>query len=222
VLSEEISSESSSMPSLESRLLLVTDRHQTNGRSLISTLQGILAVATPAIQLRERDLSTNNLLMLAREVHTVTTNRKSQLVVNDRIDVALSLDAVGVHLRSNSLPVTVARRLLGPHRLLGVSAHSMNEAMRAEGEGANYVVLGPVYDTPSKHIFGSPLGLSKLEEICRVVHVPVIGIGGITVDRARDVRRAGAFGVAVITAVFGADDVKAATRALLDALAVVS
>ncbi|HKE62310.1 MAG TPA: thiamine phosphate synthase, partial [Nitrospira sp.] len=140
----------------------------------------------------------------------------------DRIDVALSLEEVGVHLRSNSMPVTVARRLLGPRRLLGVSAHSMDEVLRAEGEGADYVVLGPVYDTPSKQAFGSPLGLSKLEETCRIAHVPIIGIGGITVDRARDVRCAGAFGVAVITAILGADDVKHATRALLDVLATVS
>lgn len=210
------------MPSLHSRLLLVTDRQQTKGRSLISILQGVLNVGSPAIQLRERDLSAKDLLELAREVKVLTSQRDSQLVVNDRIDVALSLEEVGVHLRSNSMPVTVARRLLGPRRLLGVSAHSMDEVVRAEGEGADYVVLGPVYDTPSKQAFGSPLGLSKLEEICRLVHVPIIGIGGITVDRARDVRRAGAFGVAVITAILGADDVKHATRALLDVLATVS
>jgi len=210
------------MPSLHSRLLLVTDRHQAKGRSLISILQAVLNVGSPAIQLRERDLSANDLLELAREVKVLTSQRDSQLVVNDRIDVALSLEEVGVHLRGNSMPVTVARRLLGPRRLLGVSAHSMDEVVRAEGEGADYVVLGPVYDTPSKQAFGSPLGLSKLEEICRLVHVPIIGIGGITVDRARDVRRAGAFGVAVITAILGADDVKHATRALLDVLATVS
>ncbi|HKC96231.1 MAG TPA: thiamine phosphate synthase [Nitrospira sp.] len=210
------------MPSLHSRLLLVTDRQQTKGRSLISILQGVLNVGSPAIQLRERDLSAKDLLELAREVKVLTSQRDSQLVVNDRIDVALSLEEVGVHLRSNSMPVTVARRLLGPRRLLGVSAHSMDEVVRAEGEGADYVVLGPVYDTPSKQAFGSPLGLSKLEEICRLVHVPIIGIGGITVDRARDVRRAGAFGVAVITAILGADDVKHTTRALLDVLATVS
>jgi len=210
------------MPSLHSRLLLVTDRHQTKGRSLISILQAVLNVGSPAIQLRERDLSANELLELAREVKALTSQRDSQLVVNDRIDVALSLEEVGVHLRSNSMPVTVARRLLGPRRLLGVSAHSMDEVLRAEGEGADYVVLGPVYDTPSKQAFGSPLGLSKLEETCQVAHVPIVGIGGITVDRARDVRRAGAFGVAVITAILGADDVKHATRALLDVLATVS
>lgn len=210
------------MPRLESRLLLVSDRHQTHGRSLVSILQGVLTVGTPAIQLRERDLSAKDLLALARNVQTFTTERGSQLVVNDRIDVALSLDGVGVHLRSNSLPVAVARRLLGPRRLLGVSAHSMDEAVQAEANGADYVVFGPLYETPSKQAFGPPLGLSKLEAVCRVVHVPIIGIGGVTVDRARDVRRAGAFGVAVITAILGAEDIKAATRALLDAVASVS
>lgn len=206
------------MPSLKSRVLVVTDRHQTNGRPLVSILQAVLTAGAPAIQLRERDLPAKDLLALARDVQRFTTPRGSQLVVNDRIDVALSLEEVGVHLRSDSVPVAVARRLLGPQRLLGVSAHSREEAMHAEGEGADYVVLGPLYDTPSKQPFGPPLGLSTLEETCRTVHVPIIGIGGVTVDRARDVRRAGAFGVAVITAILGADDVNAAMRALLDAV----
>ena len=210
------------MPHLESRLLVVTDRHQTNGRSLLLILQQILTVGTPTIQLRERDLSAKELLAFARDVKTITTPPDSQLVVNDRIDVALSLEGVGVHLRSNSLPVTVARRLLGPKRLLGVSAHSMDEAVQAEANGADYVVLGPVYSTPSKQSFGPPLGLSTLTAVCRAVRVPIIGIGGVTIDRARDVRRAGAFGVAVITAILGAEDVKAATRALLDATGSVS
>ncbi|HEV2173745.1 MAG TPA: thiamine phosphate synthase, partial [Nitrospira sp.] len=149
------------MPQLESRLLVVTDRHQTNGRSLLSILQQVLTVGAPAIQLRERDLSAKDLLTLTRAVQPFTTQRGSQLLVNDRIDVALSLDGVGVHLRSNSLPAAVARRLLGPQRLLGASAHSMDEAVRAEANGADYVVLGPVYETPSKQVFGPPLGLSK-------------------------------------------------------------
>ena len=210
------------MPQLKSRLLVVTDRRQTKGRSLIAILQGILTAGTPVIQLRERDLSAKDLLALAREVQTLITACDGQLVVNDRIDIALALDGVGVQLRSNSLPVAAARRMLGPHRLLGVSAHSMDEAMHAEAGGADYVVLGPLYETPSKLAFGPPLGLAKLEEVCRAVQVPIIGIGGVTVDRAGDVRRAGAFGVAVITAILGAEDVKAATRALVDAVGSVS
>lgn len=210
------------MPRLTSRLLLVTDRHQTKGRPLETILEKVLTVGSPAIQLRERDLAPKDLLALARTIRTLTSRRGSQLVINDRIDVALVLDGVGVHLRSNSLPVSVARRLLGEQRLIGVSAHSVDEAVQAESQGADYVILGPVYDTPSKRAFGPPLGLERVEEVCRCVRIPVIGIGGVTPARARDVRRAGAFGVAAITAILGAADVEAAAREMLDALSSVS
>jgi thiamine-phosphate pyrophosphorylase len=206
------------MPSLGSRLLLVTDRHQTQGRPLLSVLSDALKAGVPSIQLRERDLSAKDLLALAGAVQQLGAPHHSQLVVNDRIDVALSLEGVGVHLRSNSLPVSVARRLLGRQRLLGVSVHLVSEAMQAETDGADYVVLGPIYETPSKQAFGPPLGLRTLEEAVRAVAVPVIGIGGVTAVRAREMRRAGAFGAAVIAAVLAAEDVEAATRALLDAV----
>jgi thiamine-phosphate pyrophosphorylase len=159
------------------------------------------------------------LLALADQIGQLAGPRGSQLLINDRIDVALSMTEAGVHLRSDSLPVSVARRLVGVDRLLGVSAHSVSEAMQAEAEGADYVVFGPIYETPSKHMYGRPLGLSKLEEAARAVRVPLVGIGGVTAARARDMRAAGAFGVAVISAVLGAEDAEAATRALLDALA---
>jgi len=206
------------MPQLESRLLVVTDRRQTNGRPLLSVLQHVMAAGPVAIQLRERDLPVRNVLSLARAVRAVTAARGSQLLINDRIDVALALDGVGVHLRSDSLPVDVARRLIGPNRLLGISVHSIDEAVEAERQGADYVVLGPIYDTPSKRSFGPPLGLSVLEATSCRVTIPVVAIGGMTASRARDARRAGAFGVAVIGAVFGASNVEAAARELLAAV----
>jgi thiamine-phosphate pyrophosphorylase len=206
------------MPSIESRLFLVTDRQQTKGRPLISALAQALKAGRPSIQLRERDLCAKELLALAGEIQQISEPRGVQLVINDRLDVALSLEGAGVHLRSDSLPVSVARRVIGPCRLLGVSVHSVSEAVEAEAGGADYVVLGPIYETPSKHMYGPPLGLSTLEEASRTVRVPIVAIGGVTAARARDVRLAGAFGVAVITAVFGAEDVEAATRALLDAV----
>ena len=206
------------MPQLESRLLLVTDRHQTKGRPLVPLLQQVLTAAAPAIQLRERDLSARELLTLAREVQAVTASRRSQLLINDRIDVALALEGVGVHLRSNSLPLPVARQLLGARRLLGISVHAVEEAVQAESQGADYIVFGPVYETPSKQMFGPPLGIDTLEKACRLVRIPIIGIGGVTAARAREMRQAGAFGVAVITAILGAADVEWATRELLDAV----
>ena len=206
------------MATLSSRLLVVTDRHQTKGRPLVSLLQRVLTAAAPAIQLRERDLSARELVTLAREVQAVTASRTSQLLINDRIDVALALEGVGVHLRSNSLPVSVARQLLGAQRLLGISVHAVEEGLSAQSQGADYIVLGPIYETPTKQMFGPPLGIHTLEKACRLVRIPIIGIGGVTVARAREMRRAGAFGVAVITAILGAADVESAARELLDAV----
>lgn len=206
------------MPGVDFRLLLVTDRHQTNGRPLVSLLQRVLTAGAPAIQLRERDLSARELVTLAREAQAMTASRRSQLLINDRIDVALALEGVGVHLRGNSLPVSVARQLLGVQRLLGVSVHAVEEVLSAQSQGADYIVLGPIYETPSKQMFGPPLGIHTLEKACRLVRIPIIGIGGVTAARAREMRRAGAFGVAVITAVLGAADVESATHELLDAV----
>jgi len=210
------------MPTVSHRLLVVTDRHQTNGRPLVSLLQRVLAAEGPTIQIREHDLSARELLSLAREVQAMTVSRRSQLLINDRIDVALVLEGVGVHLRSNSLPVMVARQLLGAERLLGISVHAIEEAMQAESQGADYVILGPIYETPSKQLFGSPLGIHTLEKVCRLVRIPVIGIGGVTAARAREMQDAGAFGVAVIRAILSAADVESATRELIDAMTPVS
>jgi thiamine-phosphate pyrophosphorylase len=206
------------MPQLESRLFLVTDRHQTNGRPLVPLLQRVLTAGVPAIQLRERDLSAKELVTLAREVQAVMASRRSQLLINDRIDVALALEGVGVHLRSNSLPVSVARQLLGAERLLGISVHAVEEAVQVEAQGVDYIVLGPIYETPTKQLFGPPLGIQTLEKACRSVRIPIIGIGGVTAARVREMRCAGAFGVAVISAVLGAVDVESAARELLDAV----
>lgn len=210
------------MPQLNSRLLLVTDRQQTRGRPLVDVLTSALAAGVRAIQLRERDLSSRDLLRLAQEVERLTVASGAQLVINDRVDVAMTFDHVGVHLRANSLPVAVARKLLGAQRLIGISTHSVEEAVRAEAEGADYVLLGPIYETPSKIVYGVPLGLSALGDACRRVRAPVIGIGGVTAARAGDVRRAGAFGVAVVTAILGAGDVERAARELLDAVSMSS
>jgi thiamine-phosphate pyrophosphorylase len=118
--------------------------------------------------------------------------------------------------------VSVARQMLGAQRLLGASVHSVEEAVQGESQGADYVVLGPIYETPSKEAFGPPLGIHTLEKACRLVRIPIIGIGGVTAARAREMRDAGAFGAAVITAILGAPDVDSAARELLEAVTIVS
>lgn len=210
------------MPAVDFRLLLVTDRQQTRGRSLLDVLTDALAAGVSAIQLRERELTSRDLVRLAKEVHELTAAHGAQLLINDRIDIAMTFNGAGVHLRANSLPVVTARNILGTQRLIGISTHSVEEAVRAEAEGADYVVLGPIYATPSKAVYGAPLGVGTLEEACRLVRVPIIGIGGVTAARADEMRRAGAFGVAVVTAVLGAVDVKHATHELLEAVSMFS
>jgi thiamine-phosphate pyrophosphorylase len=166
----------------------------------------------PAIQLRERDLPTGELLPLAQEIHSLTVPRAVPLILNDRVDLVLALNLDGVHLRANSLPVSVVRRLIGPHRLIGISTHSIEDVRRASHDGADYIIFGPIFDTPSKRSFGAPLGLNALTDVCRESMVPIFAIGGITSERVRDVRRAGAHGVAVMSALLTCADIDAAVR----------
>lgn len=206
------------MAAINFRLLLVTDRHQTQGRPLQTVLQHAVKSGAPAIQLRERDLSTSQLLTLAQEIQAMTAPHAIPLIMNDRVDLVLALNLEGVHLRANSMPISVARRLLGPDRLVGISTHSIDEVRQVNQEGADYVVFGPIFETPSKRQFGPPHGLDALATVCRESAIPVFAIGGITSARVHDVRRAGAHGVAVIGAILARDDVGAATSELLASL----
>jgi thiamine-phosphate pyrophosphorylase len=172
----------------------------------------------PAIQLRERDLPTGELLPLAQEIHSLTVPRAVPLILNDRVDLVLALNLDGVHLRANSLPVSVVRRLIGPNRLIGISTHSVEDVQRANHDGADYIIFGPIFDTPSKRSFGAPLGLEVLADVCRNSMVPIFAIGGITSERVRDVRRAGAHGVAVIGALLTSADISGAVREFSTAL----
>ena len=206
------------MPPIAFRLLLITDRHRTRGRSLSTVVHDALESGAPALQIRERDVLTRELIALSQQIQRMTVGRLVPLLMNDRIDLVLALDLAGVHLRSDSLPVPVARRLLGAQRLIGLSTHSLEEVREANREGADYVVFGPIFDTPSKKEFGQPLGVQALEAVCRESRIPVFAIGGITAGRVPVVRRAGAQGVAVIGAILSHDDIAAATTELLAAL----
>jgi thiamine-phosphate pyrophosphorylase len=206
------------MPSLNFRILLVTDRHQIGDRSLPAVLEEAFSGGITAVHLRERDLSTRDLTTLARDIQIRSRRHRAQLIVNDRIDLALALDLDGVHLRADSLPTAVARQLLGPHRLIGVSTHSLADVQHANEAGADYVVFGPIFATPSKQAFGPPLGLDALAAACAASHVPVLAIGGVTRERIEPVRRSGAAGVAVIGALLSRDDVSVAARELCGAM----
>lgn len=205
------------MPSVDFRLYLVTDRQQTAGRPLVSVVGRAVSAGARAVQLRERDLPIRELLSLALGLQRELPDM--QLFINDRVDLAVALGCRGAHLRESSLPAPVVRTLLRPSQLLGLSVHSIQGAVAAEQHGADFVVLGPIYDTPSKREYGAPLGLQVLEQAARAVHIPVFAIGGMTASRTREVRQAGAFGVAVLSSILSASNVEAATEQFLSAIA---
>lgn len=198
-------------------LYLITDRWRTRGRPLLDVVGAALEGGVRVVQLREKDLPGAELLRLATELRALTRRHGAALLVNGRVDVALAAGADGVHLGQDAMPVAAARQLLGPDRPIGVSVHTMAEATVAAEERPDFLVFGPVYATPSKAPFGPPRGTDELAAVAASTRLPVLGIGGISADRVAAVRRAGAAGVAVISAVGEAPDPGAATRALLDA-----
>jgi thiamine-phosphate pyrophosphorylase len=206
------------MPRVDFSLYLITDRHQTCGRPLPEVIRAALRAGVRGIQVREKDLGTRPLLALARELAALAREYRAAVLVNDRVDVCCAADSAGVHLPASGLPVSVARRLLGPDRLIGVSTHSADEAARADADGADLILLGPIFETPTKRAFGPPIGLGELERARGRCRAPLFGVGGITKDRVRDVLKAGARGVAVVASVMAAGDVERACRDLLRAL----
>lgn len=177
-----------------------------------------LAGGADAVQFREKGGSTRELIEAAREMAALCRGAGAVFIVNDRVDVALAAEADGVHLGQSDFPIALARRLLGEHRIIGGSASTLEEARRCVEEGADYVGFGPVYPTGSKADAAPARGLGLLREVAAAVPVPVVAIGGIGIGNAPEVVRAGAHGVAVISAVCCQEDPAEATRRLLQSL----
>lgn len=199
-------------------LYLVTDRNQTLGRDLLWLLEQALDGGVRAIQLREKEASGRELFFLADKIKKLCERYHAGLFVNDRLDVALGVDADGVQLGSASMPVGAARELLGGKKLIGVSTHSAREAQAAEQAGADFVLFGPLYFTPSKAGHGKPQGLEALKEVVEKVSLPVYAIGGIKAENIAEVKAAGARGVALISAVLSAANPRSAARDIIGVL----
>lgn len=214
-------------------LCYVTDRKslssQGAGDSRTELLHCITAAARAGvdwIQIREKDLTGKEISLLVRDVMVLAKqsdgDRPPRILVNDRLDVALAEQAGGVHLGENSLPAANVSQWLGSlpsHSalqdfLLGVSCHSLTTAMNAERGGAGYIFFGPVFSTPSKAVFGEPQGLSRLEEVCASVTIPVLAIGGITIENASSCVKAGVAGIAAIRPFQDATDLPALIQRL--------
>jgi len=200
-------------------LYLVTDRNQTGGRDLLWVLERALEGGVRAVQLREKDLGGRELFVLAEKTKRLCERYQANLFVNDRVDVALGVDADGVHLGGDSMPVRAARELLGAEKLIGVSTHSIKEAREAEQEKADFILFGPVYFTASKAAYGEPQGLGRLKKVVEKISLPVYAIGGVKVGNIAEVKETGVRGIALISAVLSASDPRAATRRILETLA---
>jgi len=190
------------------RLYLITDRRQGRGNSLTGALEAAIEGGVRAIQLREKDLPVREYLELAREVRSLTLRHGVSLFINDRVDVALIVGADGVHLGQAGIPPEAVRKIIPREMLIGVSTHSLSEAREAERGGADFITFGPLFSTPSKVKFGPPLGLGALKEVAREVNIPVFGIGGVKKKNIREVLTSGAEGIALISGVLAADDIK--------------
>jgi len=197
------------------RCLLIVDVADVTRRH--HAVIAALAAGVDAVQLRDKHAAGGPLLDAARTLRASTRAHGAALLVNDRVDVAVAAGAEGVHLPAAAMPIAAARRLLGPSAWIGRSTHAADEAHAATAAGADYVILGPIYATPSKSAYGAPLGVRALAAAAGA-SCPIIAIGGIGAAEARAARRAGASGVAVIRAILDAPDPAAAVGEILTAL----
>ena len=205
------------MDQLGFRLYLITDR-AASPRPPVEVVEECLAAGLRAVQLREKDLEVRALLALATPLRELTRHHGARLLLNDRADVAMAVAADGVQRTHASLPVAALRGITPPGFLIGASSHSTAEASEAAAQGADFVVFGPVYDTPSKRRYGAPQGLAALEAAAAATARPVVAVGGITPARVPEVLATGAAGVAVIAAIYAAPRPADATKAFLDVL----
>jgi thiamine-phosphate diphosphorylase len=198
------------------RLLVITDGPLAAPRSIVDVVAHSLEAGARAVQLRNKGDSVRELISIGRDLRALTRAHDALLFVNDRLDVALSLEADGVHLGPYDLPVVAARAIVPEAFLIGRSADDPKVARQAVADGADYIGCGTVYATTTKGDAGEVIGLVGLERVARRVDVPVVAIGGITTGRAIEVAGTSAAGVAVVGAVMAAPDPEAATRALLE------
>ena len=195
-------------------LYLVTDRALARGRATAEIVREAVAGGVTCVQLREKACGTREFLEEARQVRTVLRGSGVPLIINDRVDIALAVGADGVHLGQQDMPIADARRLGPASWIIGVSAESVADAVRAEREGADYIGVSPVFATPTKTDTATPLGLEGLRKIRAAVRTPLVAIGGINLSNAQAVRQAGADGLAVVSAIVAADSPREAAAGL--------
>jgi thiamine-phosphate pyrophosphorylase len=195
-------------------LYLCTDQGFLGERNFADIIEEAIAGGVTMIQIREKNACTREFFEMACIARNITKARRIPLVINDRLDVALAVEADGLHIGQSDLPLQAVRKIAGGKLFIGVSAGTVEDALVAEKDGADYVGAGAVFPTGSKADAGDAIGLEGLARICAAVHIPVVGIGGIGLANAADVMKTGAAGIAVISAILAQKDIKAASETL--------
>ena len=199
------------------RLYLVTNRYQDSVESFLEKVETACRSGVTIVQLREKNLTTNQYYQLAKKVKEITDAYQVPLIIDDRLDVCLAVDAAGLHIGDDELPVPVARKVLGPEKILGVTAKTVKRALEAEEGGVNYLGTGAIFPTTTKE--NAPITLiSTLKTICQRVAIPVVAIGGLTSENIDQLIGTGIAGVAVVRDLMQAEDIEAKTQAFLTKL----
>ena len=202
-------------PWIDFNLYLIAGRGDSCGRNLEFVVEEALRGGVRAVQLRDKTLSTKELYETAYELRRLTARYGAKLIINDRVDIALSVEADGVHIGATSLPIYKVRRLLGERKLIGFSAHNQVQAITAQEMGADFITFGPVYYTPSKAPYGDPVGLERLSLITGMLEIPVFALGGINQQNLAEVTGCGVRGIALISAIMAAQEPREAAKGLL-------
>ena len=199
------------------KLYLVTNRYQDSLENFLEKVETACRSGVTIIQLREKNLTTNQYYHLAKQVKEITDAYQLPLIIDDRLDVCLAVDAAGLHIGDDELPVSVARKVLGPEKILGVTAKTVKRALEAEEGGADYLGTGAIFPTTTKE--NAPITLiSTLKTICQTVAIPVVAIGGLTSENIDQLIGTGIAGVAVVRDLMQAEDIEAKTQAFLTKL----
>ena len=199
------------------RLYLVTNRYQDSLESFLKKVETACRSGVTIIQLREKNLTTNQYYQLAKQVKEITDAYQVPLIIDDRLDICLAVDAAGLHIGDDELPVSVARQVLGPDKILGVTAKTVKRALEAEEGGADYLGTGAIFPTTTKE--NAPITLiSTLKTICQRVAIPVVAIGGLTSENIDQLIGTGIAGVAVVRDLMQAEDIEAKTQAFFKKL----
>ena len=199
------------------KLYLVTNRYQDSLESFLEKVETACRSGVTIIQLREKNLTTNQYYHLAKQVKEITDAYQVPLIIDDRLDICLAVDAAGLHIGDDELPVSVARQVLGPEKILGVTAKTVKRALEAETSGADYLGTGAIFPTTTKE--NAPITLiSTLKTICQTVAIPVVAIGGLTSENIDQLTGTGIAGVAVVRDLMQAEDIEAKTQAFLTKL----